>query len=383
MHVTHIFTGVNMLEKYAKLLRRARSAKLEALTAWYSFFGLKEDPFLSPIPKDEINYFVNREDVVDTIVYDVGVASRGIPIILFLVGPQGSGRTSILWYVKNVLERLREQNPKEFSFKGELYSSISLFEKPESDESVQLWVKVCKKRRDYLFIDDAKPKQISMITREFTRTTFKVFVISPLDLKDVYSMVSVEPETLFLQPLSFEATTEMLEKRVNRVLLDKGKRTSIFDIFEEEALRVIHKYGMGVPDLILRCASWSLKLLRDKYVHEGVLKTGRRIVSGDLATKACKITGCLQAVCEFERMSHAKMNVLERVLDSGKTPTEISAELGRDRTTISRHLNDLRKLGLVEFVAKGRESVYKATRPAKVRFEIERMPNWRWEFASS
>ena len=114
MHVTHIFTGVNMLEKYAKLLRRARSAKLEALTAWYSFFGLKEDPFLSPIPKDEINYFVNREDVVDTIVYDVGVASRGIPIILFLVGPQGSGRTSILWYVKNVLERLREQNPKEF-----------------------------------------------------------------------------------------------------------------------------------------------------------------------------------------------------------------------------------------------------------------------------
>ncbi|MCD6535741.1 MAG: ArsR family transcriptional regulator [Thaumarchaeota archaeon] len=373
---------MSTLDRYAELLKRAKLAKLETLTAWYSLFGMKEDPFLSQISRDEIDYFVDREGVVDEIVYDVGVASRGIPITTLIVGPYGSGKTSILLYVENVLQRLRQRNPEEYSFTGEFRSCTDLFQEGEGDEDVQPWIKVCGKERDYLFVDEAKPRHIGAIMRNFTRTRLKVFAISPLDLPDAYSSIPVDPKILFLQPFNLETMREMLQRRIDRVLKGEKRTLSLLDIFEEEALKVIHKYSMGVPLLQLKCASKSLKLLRDLH-GEKSLSDRQRKVTTDIATEACKILKCFHAFHEFKKISRVKIEVLQQILDQGKTPTEISAIMGKDRTTISRHLNELRRLGLVEFRARGRESVYRATEAVRIRFEIEHMPEGRWELASA
>lgn len=377
-----------MLEKYKELLNKAKSARLETLTAWYSVFRMREDPFLSQISPDEIEYFVNREKIVDSIIYDIGVASRGIPITTLIVGPFGSGKTSTLRYISSILNTLKDQNPDEYSFNGELFASNTLFEKPdeseEDPEEVQIWVKIGKIAREYLLIDDAKPAQVKTIMREFTRTRLKVFTISPLDFNEIYSNFQITPKTLLLHPFDVNLTGEMLNRRIKRVLTEEDSDVSISYLFDQEALEIIHNYSMQVPYLILKCASNSLKLFRDIYNHEPTYKdVKRQNVTSDIAIRACKITKCFYTIKEFENLSRTKLEVLRQTFPNGKTPTELSVILRKDRTTISRHLSDLRKKGLVEFTSRGREAVYKATESVKVRFEIENMPNGDWNNAST
>jgi len=370
-----------MLKKYESILDKAKSARLETLTVWYMFFRMKENPFSSRIPPEEMDYFVDREEVVDSIIYDVGVASRGIPLTILVVGPQGSGKTAALQHIHSVLKKLGEEQPKKFLLNGVIASSYSLFqeaEKAEDDskeeEEVQTWVKISKNVRDYLFVDDVKPSHVETIMREFTRTRLKVFSLSPLDYEAVYSKLPVAPKTHFLNPLSFEHMVKMLNKRIERVLMEGSRRLSISDLFEEKALKTIHKYSMGIPSLVLKCAAQSLTLLLD--IHRNGLSeaTERPKVTEDIALKACKIVNCFHAFTEFRNLSRTKVKVLQEVLDYGKTPTELSSIFRKDRTTISRHLSDLRDLGLVEFFGRGRESVYKATEAVRVAFEIENMP---------
>jgi len=371
-----------MLKKYESILEKAKSAKLETLTVWYMFFRMKENPFSSQIPAEEIDYFVDRENIVDSIIYDVGVASRDIPLTILVVGPQGSGKTSTLQYIHNILRRLGEEQPKKFLFKGDIFSSRSLFQEIDDDseveEEIQTWVKVSKSVRDYLFVDDVKPSHVETIMREFTRTKLKVFSLSPLDYEGVYSKLSVTPKTHYLKPLSFEHMAQMLNKRIERVLMESNRQLSISDLFEEKALKTIHKYSMGIPGLILKCAAQSLTSFLD--IHRSGLSVDtaeRPKVTEEIALQACKIVNCYHAFTEFRNLSRTKVRVLQQVLDYGKTPTELSSFFRKDRTTISRHLSDLRDLGLVEFFGRGRESVYKATEAVKVMFEIENMPNKR------
>ena len=377
-----------MFERYKDLLNKAITAKLGTLTAWYSVFRLREDPFLSQIDSEEIDFFVNRENVTEPLIYDIGVSSRGIPINILVVGPFGSGKTTILHYINTILKKLKELHPDEYSFIGTLYSSDILFEPPndseEQIEDIQLWVKIGKTRRDYLFVDDAKPAQIQSILRKFTQTCLKIFAISPLNFNQIYSNLQVTPKIHFLHPFDIKATEEMLDKRIKRVLMEEEGEVSLFDYFEEAAISVIHKYAMGVPYLILKCASQSLQLFLNVYSHDPTSnKVERQKVTADIATRACQITKCFYAVTAFENVSRTKQNVLRQCLDRGKTPTEISSRLKKDRTTISRHLSDLREMGLVEFMTRGRESVYEVTKPVKIRFEIENLPDGVWKIAST
>jgi len=341
---------------------------------------MKEDPFLSQISPEETDYFVNRENIVDAIIYDVGVASRGIPINILLVGPHGSGKTATLQYIHNILKKLEQEYPDEYAFNGELIPAEYLFQIPEPEdnmiEDVQLWVKKCREQRDFLFVDDVKPEHVKTIMREFIRTTLKVFAISPLDFEEIYSNLPVTPKIYYLRPMNLKNTIQMLDKRIKRVLVNKEHEITILDLFEEEALHILHKYGMGIPGLILKCASKSLNLLLDIYYQDitAITKIKKQKVTAEIATRACKITKCFQAYTEFEKLTRTKKEVLQQVLRGPKTSTEISIILKRDRTTISRHLSDLRKRGLVEFKPRGRESMYEATEPTKIRFELELIP---------
>jgi len=376
-----------MLERYKELLNSARSAELGALTVWYSLFRMREDPFSAQVSSEEIEYFVDRKDLVDSIVFDIGAASRGIPVVILVVGPFGSGKTAILQYIHSALKKLQEKYPDEYSVAGESLSAHSLFEKPEESEDeaeeVQLWVRNSKTDRNYLFVDDATPAYIKSVIQHFVRTRLKVFAISPLDYDEVYSILRVAPKTHFLHAFDIKAVEDMMDRRIKRALVNETE-LSVYDLFSEDALYIIHKYGMGVPYLILKCASTSLTLLRDTYAHKTTPDFAEsKKVDSEIATRACKINKCFQAFTRFGEVSQTKLLVLKQVIKGGKTPTEISSILGKNRTTVSRHLSDLREEGLVEFTTRGRESVYEACEPVKIRFEIENMPKGEWELASA
>jgi len=368
-----------MLERYREIIDKAKSAKLETLTVWYSL-RMKDDPFASSIPDKEIDFFVDREEVVESVLYDIAVASRGIPMIILLVGCFGSGKSTTLRYIQNVVEKLGGESD-EYYFEGLLVTADSLFETSEEVESLerlQPWLELGRRERDYLLVDDAKINHVRLIMREFVRTKLKLFALSPLEYEEVLSVLPVPPRINYLWPLSFEDSKSMLDKRIKRVLVDKKRKMSISTLFSEDALRFIHECCMGVPGLILKCASVSLQILTNMDYR---VRSER--VTLEVAKKACRITRCLQAYENFEKIGSIKREVLQTVLDRERSPTEISSVLRKDRSTISRHLSDLRELGLVEFRTRGRESVYKVTLPVKIRFELENLPSGGERFASA
>ena len=363
-----------MLKKYKKIIDKAKTEKIETLTAWYTLLGMREDPFVSNITPNNINCFVDREDVVDSVIFDIGASSRGIPVTLFIVAPLGSGKSSILTFIHYILEKLKEDNPEKYSFKGQIISGAQIFEKSETNE-VQPWIKIGKENFNYLLIDDAQPGQIRTIMKTFTKTYCKVFVTSPIIYDDIYSTLTITPKNYFLEQFHSVFAFDMLNKRVTWALMDEKRKFNILDLFENEALSLMHKFCMGNPFLILKCASESFRLLHSIYKSSEKLDARTKLkVSKEIIEKVCKLIKCYQASKEFENISRTKMDVIRKIIYRGKTPTELSNELEKDRTTISRHLNDLKNLGLVEFKSRGRESVYQATKAFKIKFEIENMP---------
>lgn len=373
-----------MLEKYEDLLSKARTAELGALSTWYKLFGLKEDPFLAQIGSNEMDYFVDRERLVEAIVFDIGVASRGIPVTLLVVGPPLSGKTAILRYVSGILKGLAEKSPDRYTFAGELLEPGELFEADEEEaesESVQPWLRIAKKEMDYIFLDSATPEQVKLVLREFTKVNLKVFSILPHHLEVAYSELKAEPKTLFVSRMAPRDIRDVLSRRLARV--SDGQAT-IEKLFDSESLKIIDKYSMGVPGLALACASRCLTLLRNLYAHGSPEKlTESTKVTADTALKACKIEKCYQALEGYSGLSHFKKEILEEVIFSGKSPTEISSTIRKDRTTVSRHLMDLREAGMVDFTTRGRESVYQATLATRVRYEIDLIPKEMWEIASA
>jgi DNA-binding transcriptional ArsR family regulator len=370
-----------MLDRYKSLIDQAKSAELETLSAWYSFFKMKKDPFLSPIPDSNTEFYTNQKEVIQSIIYLIGVASRGIPLTVLLVGCNGSGKSATLRYIKNVLNELSIDPSEKYHFDGLLETSNDLFQRPNelvsSDEEVfdgvKRYLELAKRNLDYLLVDNAKPAHIKTISELFTKTKLKLFAISPLNFEKIVSELKISPESKLLNRLSFDDALLMLNKRL-KLFLPEKKDIQIFDLFEKKALKTIIDYCMGVPKLILNCVSKSMEL---------AMQFKESPISIATAIKACKITRIYFAKENFEKVSKSKMEVLEYLINDEKTPTELSSSLLKDRSTISRHLNDLKEMELVTMHKRGRDSVYKITEPMKIQIELNILSQMRGKDATT
>lgn len=357
-----------MAERYKDVLDRAKKAKFEVLTTWF-YFQMKKDPFLTPIEKSATNHFVDREKIVEDIIFQIGVAARGIPNTILLVGPYGSGKTSIMNYVKNILEKIREESAKDYNLRGDVFSAEYLFDLPdeidEEDIETQPWLKKAGVDRDFLLIDDAKPNHVKTINREFVKSRLKLFSLSPLDLDEVISSLNFTPKVIFLYPLSLEYSIKLLERRIQITLEKLDKEFPIEQLFKNKALRLIWDCSMGIPLLMLKNCSKALELVADLKTH---------IVTEDVAKRACDITKSLRAKEGIKELTKTKNELIGKIIEKGNSPTDLSSLLQKDRTTISRQLNDLKRQGLVDTTYAGRESIFKATSPSRIAFELKRMP---------
>jgi DNA-binding transcriptional ArsR family regulator len=354
-----------VVEQYRKVLERAKFAKFEILTTWNNF-QLKKDPFLSSLNPEDTEYFVDREKLIEDIIFQVGVAGRGIPTTILLVGSTGSGRSALVSQVHNILKRISAESPDEYMLKGELLSADYLFSTVDDDEEVKMeaqpWLKYSNEKWNYIFIDDAGENHIKTISREFKKTDLILYVISPFSYQKILNSLPFKPMTVFMPRISFEDSIKMLDKRLE--LASVSGRVSVKKLFNDDALRLIWKYCMGIPLLILRTASKSLEMLMD-------FKNDQ--VTENIATMACKATKCYNLENMLKDQPRAKLEVLENVI-VGRTPTELSSMLQKDRTTVSRQLNDLKKDDLVEANPRGRETIYKTTEPARIALELRAIP---------
>lgn len=362
-----------MLKRYKDILDKAKSAELSTLSMWYSLFRIKEDPFIADLTLEEIDYFVNREEIVESIIYDIGVATRGIPITVVLVGPTGSGKTTLIQYISKVMEKLAKQNPKTYSFPG---SIINFNQSSEIDDEVNKplnWLNKSNSEYSFIFFNDIKVLHLRVIREYFSKVKFKGLLINSFDLEDVLSEMNYTPKIVAIDSLTKDHCIELLNKRLE-YFIDKERIPSITNLINGNAIDIIYKYSMGNPLLLLSCISKSFELKMSIFSNEKNIDKNELVIDSEIALKACMITKCFNALEDFEAQSKAKKELLIKMLNiEWKSPTQLSSIFLKDRTTISRYLNELYKSKLINQKSRGRESLYKITLPLKILLEKEYM----------
>ena len=390
-------------DRYKTILDKARNEKLEVLNTWYSLFKLKEDPFAREIPDEEIeSYFIDRENIIENIIFDIGVASREIPIIVLIVAPTGFGKSSLLKYIYHIITKIASSNKEKYNFKGEYMPAPSLFDKDDrsgaataevegesnddyydsNKDNVQSWIKISKKIRDFILFDDANPNYIRTIIKEFTNTKLKLFAISPIDLEQALSIIQYEPKIYFLSEFNYNDSVRMLEQRLKMTIQTENKNNiKIYDLFDEIAIKTIYNNSFGIPKLILECSSKALSLLKSIVIGKARISEQQQIdnnnnkrVTSQIAIQACRQIKCQQAKKEYENLSDVRKEIIDKIIFKARSATDIAAEIRKDRTTVSRYLNELKDIDLITFNAQGRETLYKATLPTQILFEMEHMP---------
>ena len=383
-------------DRYKTILDKARNEKLEVLNTWYSLFKLNEDPFAREIPDEEIDsYFIDRENIIENIIYDIGVASRGIPIIVLLVAPTGFGKSSLLRYIHQIITKIALTDTERYSFKGEYMVAESLFDTKDSGgeedsnddnnkDSVQSWIKISKKVMDFILFDDANPNYIRTIINEFINTKLKLFAISPIDLEQALSIIQYEPKIYFLSEFNYNDSVRMLEQRLKMAIQTENKNNiKIYDLFDERAVKTFYDNSFGVPKLILECSSKALSLLKSIVIGKASKSEQQKIdnnnnnkkVTSQIAIQACRQIKCQQAKKEYENLSNVRKEIIDKIIFKTRSATDIAAEIRKDRTTVSRYLNELKDLDLITFNTHGRETVYKATLPTQILYEMKLMPS--------
>jgi predicted transcriptional regulator/ABC-type cobalamin/Fe3+-siderophores transport system ATPase subunit len=387
-------------DRYKGILDKARNERLEVLNTWYSLFKLKEDPFAREIPDEEIDsYFIDRENIIENIIFDIGVASRGIPIIVLIVAPTGFGKSSLLKYIYHIITKIASTDKEKYSFKGKYMLAEELFDIEEREgegegdtndddddnnkDSVQSWIKISKKGMDFILFDDANPNHIRTIIKEFTNTKLKLFAISPINLDQALSIIQYEPKIYFLNQFNYNESMMMLEQRLKMTIQTEKKNNNnkIYDLFDETAIKTIYDCSFGVPRLILECSSKALSLLKSivigkppKPEQQQIQNNNNKRVTSQIAIQACRQIKCQQAKKEYENLSNVRKEIIDKIMFKERSATDIAAEIRKDRTTVSRYLNELKDLDLITFNTHGRETVYKATLPTQILYEMKRMP---------
>ena len=387
-------------DRYKTILDKARNEKLEVLNTWYSLFKLKEDPFAREISDEEIeSYFIDRENIIENIIFDIGVASREIPIIVLIVAPSGFGKSSLLKYIYHIITKIASSNKEKYNFKGEYMPVQTLFETEDdrrggegdtnddddnnNKDNVQSWIKISKRIRDFILFDDANPNYIRTIIKEFTNTKLKLFAISPIDLEQALSIIQYEPKIYFLSDFNYNDSVRMLEQRLKITIQTENKNNiKIYDLFDETAIKTIYDNSFGIPKLILECSSKALSLLKSIVIGKPSKSEQQQIdnnnnnkrVTSQIAIQACRQIKCQQAKKEYENLSDVRKEIIDKIIFKARSATDIAAEIRKDRTTVSRYLNELKDIDLITFNTQGRETLYKATLPTQILFEIEHMP---------
>jgi hypothetical protein len=216
---------------------------------------------------------------------------------------------------------------------------------------------------------------------EFTNTKLKLFAISPIYLEQALSIIQYEPKIYFLGEFNYNDSVRMLEHRLKMAIQSEKKNNiKIHDLFDESAMKTIYDCSFGVPRLILESSSKALLLLKSIVIGKTSSKPEQQIqnnskrVTSQIAIQACRQIKCQQAKKEYEYLSEIRKEIIYKIIFKERSATDIAAEIRKDRTTVSRYLNELKDLDLITFNTQGRETVYKANLPTQILYEMEHMP---------
>ena len=81
----------------------------------------------------EQDIFIDRSDITEDLIFEIGMAKHNIPKIIFITGTWGCGKTRFLLNIKKILNRLNKED-KKYYFQHRLFDVPFLFDEAEEEE---------------------------------------------------------------------------------------------------------------------------------------------------------------------------------------------------------------------------------------------------------
>ena len=306
---------------------------VDKLTAW-----LRENP----------QYAVDQEDAIETIGEYVGfVRSRSVVFHIPLIGPDEIGKSQLLHTAIHLVAEFDEKadtvllNAETFGNRRD--------DRFVLDEEVD---RVQQLDSPIVCIDDAhRDKRIGTSLEAFNGAVQSGLILTawtPEGFSYYREAVNetFEPADLIrLNPFTTSATETLVDRVMGRIDAPEA--------FPAETVERIHEYSDGFPGLTVRLIVRSL--------HEAFLD-GLDPGSVESVDAAADRMGLREIEQRVEGLTQAKLDLLRWILldhhPQGVQPGELVDKLGRDKSTISYHLRDLRDARLVEANRDGRRAFY-------------------------
>jgi DNA-binding transcriptional ArsR family regulator len=363
----------SLTELALKELRHAIKEEPKYEYNWFQYFHFADDPTKKqPIASDFDATFVDRENETRMLATILASAAKGSSATVFFVGPQGSGRTSLVNFLLH-LNQLAEAQSVEVALPP--IKDLVLY-KP--DKVTNYFTQKISSQTKLLVLDDCQELGANLsdiVKMQLANQPLKLLVTTPAHLIMLreHEEFTMPWKTAFVTPLEEKDAISFLKDRIIQTMNDSVKHSAIIE--SESMLKIICEFGMGVPGLMLDLLKYSLLLAYHR---------NKETLDKETVTETCTKGGYCAAV---EQMIKSKLSekMFEMLLTlhlltnfapgpqgfEGATANQLEDGLEVDRSTIVHYLTELYEAGLVTKQKKGKPVYYKLTVPAETALELE------------
>lgn len=334
---------------------------------WYKQLKFKENPLDSrPNPK-----LLNVEDQEEQLVNHIMKEE-----ICFLNGPTGSGKTSLLMKVRNLLKDHKfiyldaDDLPKDFNIEEELKKQRNFFD--------MLTFRKYPSKKPVLIIDEFQATDPNIILKARSKwenseeRVIRSIIIAQIDrhLANVSGSFKerLGKRMITLNMMDNKGMRELLKMRLN----NKNTKTNYADKFTEEAINLLIKCADNNPRRLLEYTDIIFDFHYTKFKHLNPILKGKDyrishfVVEDILNDKGLKVDEFKKKDLRTKRLPFAEKydeeekKILQFILEKDySTSKEISQTLEMSPVKIARIVNSLKnKEGIVVSGRKGKYKVY-------------------------
>jgi DNA-binding transcriptional ArsR family regulator len=356
-----------------KELRHAIKEEPKYEYNWFQFFHFASDPTHDqPIASDFDEALLDRENEIRMVATILASAARGSSATVFFVGPQGSGRTSLVNFLLHLNQLTQAQ-------------SVNVALPPirdllmyKPDKVMNYFAQNVPKQAKLLILDDCQELGGNLgdiVKMQQINQPLKLLITTPAHLIMLreHEEFTMPWKPAVISPLQERDAVSFLKNRLTNGLREPAKYPAIIE--SESVFKIIYEFGMGVPGLMLRLLKQSFLLAYHK--DKGTLNK-------ETTQEACAKGGYIAAI---EQMVKSKLSekmfeillTLHFLTDfvpgpqgfEGAIANQLEDELEVDRSTIVHYLTELYEAGLVTKHKRGKPVYYKVTEPAETALELE------------
>jgi|GEM_PF-342522 len=316
------------------------------LRKWYGTFNWKENPFaFEIIPETFVGYEKQKTDLMAAIEQKEKA--------VLLLGPTGSGKTTMSRWLENELRKNREITTLFISKApakiDELIAQLnSLFALPwylrflsvlnpnikNTSEIVEKLSRKLGKKRLVIIVDEAHESSVECLQwfRVIADHVNATLVLSALPVFEGFLEKHLETlrkrvtTRVVLSMLTRDEVKELIEKRIAYASNGEGKNP-----FTEDAIDKIYEISSGFPREVLR--------LCNDAVHRAVLEFAERIDSSYITGEPVKRTELevKEHIFEVTRFPKRQREVIDALLSGASTPGEILEKIPLEKYKSREH----------------------------------------------